>query len=338
MTFPSGTVLAEQARTTLDQIYIVRSGRLELFFESRGEKSLRHALEPGDIFGGISILMNAGLAIRSLKVISDASLYALPAHVFLDLCRRYSPFQAFFIAAFNQRMEDESYGAAIAASQVVYFLSKIIPFSFLNDEEVKAIAPMVTAVHHAKDTLVFVQGESRVDGLYIVQKGAAERYFEQNQRKTLHSILAEGEMSGGISMLVNDMLAVRTLRHHRRYHVLQAAPPGVLRPVPTVRSLQRIFHRHLRQTHAGPHLCGRHRQERAHPSRRPVSFQPAGEGGLQPRPVDLQRRRHRPNESMRTMTTSLNSRCQGCQSIEEQELRGMCQNETIPVTTSNLCT
>ena len=61
MTFPSGTVLAEQARTTLDQIYIVRSGKLELFFESRGEKSLRHALEPGDIFGGISILMNAGL-------------------------------------------------------------------------------------------------------------------------------------------------------------------------------------------------------------------------------------------------------------------------------------
>ena len=212
MTFPSGTVLAEQARTTLDRIYIVRSGRLELFFESRGEKSLRRALEPGDIFGGISILMNAGLSIRSLKVISDASLYALPAHVFLDLCRRYSPFQAFFISAFNQRMEDESYGAAIAASQVVYFLSKIIPFSFLNEEEVKAIAPQVTAVNHPKDTLVFVQGESRIDGLYIVQKGAAERYFEQNQRKTLHSILAEGEMFGGISMLVNDMLAVRTLR------------------------------------------------------------------------------------------------------------------------------
>jgi CBS domain-containing protein len=212
MTFPSGTVLAEQARTTLEQIYIVRSGRLELFFESRGEKSLRRALEPGDVFGGISILMNAGLAIRSLKVISDASLYALPAHVFLDLCRRYSPFQAFFISAFNRRMEDESYGAAIAAAQVVYFLSKIIPFSFIDEEEVKAIAPHVTAVHHPKDTLVFVQGESRVDGLYIVQKGAAERYFEQNARKTLHSILAEGEMFGGISMLVNDMLAVRTLR------------------------------------------------------------------------------------------------------------------------------
>jgi CBS domain-containing protein len=212
MTFPGGTVLAEQGRTTLNQVYIVSSGRLELFFESQGEKSLRGALEPGDIFGGITILMNAGLAIRSLVVISDASLYVLPKHVFLDLCRRYGPFQGFFVAAFNRRMQDESYGAAIAASQIVYFLSRIIPFSFLDEDEIRAVAPAVTAVHHPKDRVVFVQGETRIDGLYIVQKGAAERYFDDGRRKTLHSILGEGEMFGGISMLVNDMLAVRTLR------------------------------------------------------------------------------------------------------------------------------
>jgi CBS domain-containing protein len=211
MTFTRGTVLAEQGRTTLDQIYIVSSGALELFFESRGEKNLQRALEPGDIFGGISILMNAGLSIRSLTVTSDASLYALPKPVFLDLCRRYKPFQDFFITAFNRRMQDESYGAAIAASQIVYFLTRIIPFSFLEEEEIKAVAPAVTAVNYPKDSVVFVQGETRVDGLYIVQKGAAERYFEDRQRKTLHSILGEGEMFGGISMLVNDMLAVRTL-------------------------------------------------------------------------------------------------------------------------------
>jgi CBS domain-containing protein len=212
MTFPSGTVLAEQGRTTLSQVYIVHSGRLDLFFERLGKKALHRVLEPGDLFGGISILMNAGLAIRSLTVAADAALYVLPKPVFLDLCRRYSHFQSHFVSDFNWRMQDESYGAAIAASQIVYFLSRIIPFSFLDEEEVKTIAPLVTAVHHPKDTTVFVQGESRVDGLYIVQRGAAERYFEDNQRKTLHSILGEGEMFGGISMLVNDMLAVRTLR------------------------------------------------------------------------------------------------------------------------------
>lgn len=212
MTFPGGTVLAEQGRTTMDQIYIVSDGRLDLFFESRGERTLRSSLGTGDIFGGISILMNAGLAIRSLTVEADAALYVLPKPVFLDLCRRFSHFRSHFVSAFNRRMQDESYGAAIAASQVVYFLAKILPFSFLEEEEVQAVAPSVTAVYYPNDTVVFVQGESRVDGLYIVQKGAAERYFEDRQRKTLHSILGEGEMFGGISMLVNDMLAVRTLR------------------------------------------------------------------------------------------------------------------------------
>jgi CBS domain-containing protein len=196
----------------MDQIYIVHSGRLDLFFESRGESALRSVLEAGDVFGGISILMNAGLAIRSLIVAADSALYALPKGVFLDLCGRFSHFKSHFVSAFNRRMQDESYGAAIAVSQIVYFLSQIIPFSFLNEEEIQAIAPLVTAVHHPKDSVVFVQGETRVDGLYIVQKGAAERYFEDRQRKTLHSILGEGEMFGGISMLVNDMLAVRTLR------------------------------------------------------------------------------------------------------------------------------
>jgi CBS domain-containing protein len=212
MAFAGGTVLAEQGRTTLDQIYIVRSGRLDLFFKSQGAETLRSALEAGDIFGGISILMNASLAIRSLTVASDATLYALPKAVFLDLCGRFSHFRSHFVNAFNRRMQDESYGAAIAASQIVYFLTRIIPFSFLEEEEIKAIAPAITAVHHPKDHVVFVQGETRIDGLYIVQKGAAERYFDDGRRKTLHSILGEGEMFGGISMLVNDMLAVRTLR------------------------------------------------------------------------------------------------------------------------------
>jgi CBS domain-containing protein len=212
MTFPAGTVLAEQGCTTMDRIYIVGSGRLDLFFESRGEKVLHSVLGAGDIFGGISILMNASLAIRSLTAASDSTLFVLSKAAFLDLCGRFSHFQSHFVAAFNQRMQDDSYGAAIAASQVVYFLSRIIPFSFLDEDEIKAIVPSVTAVRHPKDRLVFVQGETRVDGLYIVQKGAAERYFEDRQRKTLHSILGEGEMFGGISMLVNDMLAVRTLR------------------------------------------------------------------------------------------------------------------------------
>jgi CBS domain-containing protein len=212
MTFSRGTVLALQGRTTLDYVYFIRSGSLELFFDGDGRKTLQGALGPGEIFGAISILMNAGLAIRSLAVMEDAALYLMPKKVFLDLCDRHAFILGHFNQAFAQRMQNESYAAAIAGSQTALFLARIPPFSFLPEEDLRALAPHTSSVFFPKGVVVFVQGESRVDGLYIVQRGAAERYFEENRTKTLASAIGEGEMFGGISMLVNDMLAVRTLR------------------------------------------------------------------------------------------------------------------------------
>jgi len=212
VTFPQGTVLAVQGRTTLDYLYLIRSGNLELFFEREGRRTLQGGLVPGDVFGAISILMNAGLSIRSLVVLEDATLYLMPRKVFLELCERHSLLTDHFSQAFNQRMQNESYAAAIAASQVVNFLSRIPPFSFLPEEELGALRPHISSVFFPKDSVVFVQGETRVDGLYIIQKGAAERYFEENQTKTLSNVMGEGEIFGGISLLVNDMMAVRTLR------------------------------------------------------------------------------------------------------------------------------
>ena len=40
-----------------------------------------------------------------------------------------------------------------------------------------------------KDTVLFVQGHSKVEYLYIIQKGAAERYFEENDEKKLSGMI-----------------------------------------------------------------------------------------------------------------------------------------------------
>ncbi|MCK7513921.1 MAG: hypothetical protein MZV70_64485 [Desulfobacterales bacterium] len=77
-----------------------------------------------------------------------------------------------------------------AASQLVHFLCRYPPFSFLPEDELRALTPHISRVAFPADTVVFTQGESQVDGLYVIQSGAAERYFEQNRSKTLHSILA----------------------------------------------------------------------------------------------------------------------------------------------------
>ena len=212
MRFPRGTVLA--CRAGPRSITCTSSAPAAWNFSSRvtAARRCKAALGPGDIFGAISILMNAGLSIRSLAVMEDAALYLMPKKAFLDLCDRYPSILDHFNRAFSQRMQNETYAATIAGSQVAHFLARIPPFSFLPEEDLRALAPHTSSVFFPKGAVVFVQGESRVDGLYIVQRGAAERYFEENRTKTLANVIGEGEMFGGISMLVNDMLAVRTLR------------------------------------------------------------------------------------------------------------------------------
>ena len=76
--FPKDTVLSVQGKTKLESIYIIKEGSLELFYETDGEKELIGFLKPGEIFGGICILMNAGITVRTVKVLDDATLYTLP--------------------------------------------------------------------------------------------------------------------------------------------------------------------------------------------------------------------------------------------------------------------
>ncbi|MEA3280509.1 MAG: DUF294 nucleotidyltransferase-like domain-containing protein, partial [Thermodesulfobacteriota bacterium] len=97
-------------------------------------------------------------------------------------------------------------------SEAVQFLSVMVPFSFLPEKELKEIAAHLYTAHYPKNIVLFFQGRSKVDNLYIIQKGAAERYYEENDRKTLYLKLSEEDMYGGISMLLNNGIAVRTLK------------------------------------------------------------------------------------------------------------------------------
>ncbi|MGD8391923.1 MAG: DUF294 nucleotidyltransferase-like domain-containing protein, partial [Desulfobacterales bacterium] len=208
----SGHSLSVQGRTKLEYVYIVKDGILELFYETDGEKEMSGIVKPGEVFGGISILMNAGISVRSVKVVEDATLYVLPEKVFLDVATQHTDFYEFFAEKFRKRMLNKSYASVVAAGQVLHFLHELAPFSFLPEMDLEKIAAAVSIINYPKNTILFVQGRSKIDFLYIIQKGAAERYFEENDKKTLRGMLGEGDMYGGISMLVNEGVAIRTLR------------------------------------------------------------------------------------------------------------------------------
>ncbi|UCD80668.1 MAG: cyclic nucleotide-binding domain-containing protein [Desulfobacterales bacterium] len=210
--YPKTTVLSVQGRTKLDCVYIIKEGTMELFYETDGEKQIKGTLETGETFGGVSILMNAGISVRTVQVVNDATLYVFPQKAFLEICTRNKNFYEHFAGRFRAEMTNDSYASIVAVGQALHFLSRLVPFSFLPEEEISRIAAAISIINYPKDTLLFVQGQSKIQYLYIIKKGAAERYYEENNKKTLRGILSEGDSYGGISMLMNNGISIRTLR------------------------------------------------------------------------------------------------------------------------------
>ncbi len=211
-TYPKKTILSVQGRTILECIYIIKKGSLELFYETENEKTLSGILQPGEICGGIYILMNAGLSVRTVQTVDDSTLYTLPQNVFLDLCKRYDFFYDYFAEKFRDRMSNEAYASIATSGQVQHLLSRLVPFSFLPEEEIDRIAAAISIIYHLENTVLFHQGQNKIEHLYIISKGAAERYFEEDDKKTLRGLLGEGDMYGGISLLLNKGIPIRTLK------------------------------------------------------------------------------------------------------------------------------
>lgn len=210
--FPKGEILAVQGKTVLEHVLVIVSGTLELYFEENGQRTISGELKAGDIFGGISLLMNAGLAVRTVQAKTDTLAFVMLKKDFLSLCTRQPNVAKYFVDEFSRRMLDESYAELMAATQAAKFLSQIDPFSFLPENEIEKTAAKLDIVRHPKNKVLFIQGQSRVQALHIVQKGAAERYFEERNKKVLSGLMGEGDLYGGISMLLNDGFSVRTLK------------------------------------------------------------------------------------------------------------------------------
>jgi CBS domain-containing protein len=205
------TVYAKQGETRVENIFIVREGALALYDERENNKLVGHIKE-GEVFGGITILLNGGLSLRTAKADKDCAGYAVPREIFLALTAHYPEFFEYFLENFSKHISDPSLDSLIEAGYLRRFLSGIEPFSFLPEEEIRRISDTMKVVRYPKNTVLFVQGSSRIGYLYILQKGSAERYYEEDGKRTMREFLSEGDLYGGISILLNDGISVRTVR------------------------------------------------------------------------------------------------------------------------------
>ncbi len=104
-----GEVKFVQRQTKVDHLYIILEGCAELYFEQDHDKIIRGILSEGDCFGGISMLVNDCLAVRSMILMEDTTFYKLPKALFFQLCDEFDHFKEFFTNTFGKKMLDRSY-------------------------------------------------------------------------------------------------------------------------------------------------------------------------------------------------------------------------------------
>jgi len=204
-------ILLIQNKSEIKNVFIIQSGSLELYYEKGGKKLLSSFLKQGQSCGGIGLLMNDGISVRTVMVESKAALLLLPQALFLELCHQYPKFSDYYIKIYRKLADDQAYAAIVSSGQALRFLAGIVPFSFLPETELEMIASKLSVVRYPRKTVVFTQNRSKIEYLHILQKGIAYRYYEDLGEKKLRGMLGEGDIYGGISMLINNGIAVRTL-------------------------------------------------------------------------------------------------------------------------------
>lgn len=209
--YHKGRRLAVQGETSIKDIFVVRRGQLSLYEEKDGRQQFGGHIKPGEVFGGITILMNGGISLRTVYVDENSEFYLIPDEKFLDLCKSYKKFYEYFLENFSSHIADKSLEAIIKSGQARRFLSEVPPFSFLPEAALERASNALSVIFYPRGTFLFVQSRTPVGYLYILQKGSAERYIEEGGGKTMRAILDEGDIYGGISILLNDGVSLKTL-------------------------------------------------------------------------------------------------------------------------------
>jgi len=115
--YPAGTLILKQDGARVDYLYIILKGAVERYFQKDNEKTLCGLLGEKEMYGGISMLLNNGISVRTLVTREESFFYLLPKKVFLKTCQEHPLFSDHFTNIFGRRMLDRSYSDMIVKSR-----------------------------------------------------------------------------------------------------------------------------------------------------------------------------------------------------------------------------
>ncbi len=112
--YEKGITLFTQDKSKVEKLYVILKGSLKRYYETSKGKKLTGKLGEGDVYGGMSMLINNSISVVTLKVAEDSVLYTLPAEKFIETCSKFEHFKEFFTNTFGKWMQNKSYAGIMA--------------------------------------------------------------------------------------------------------------------------------------------------------------------------------------------------------------------------------
>lgn len=110
ITYNKDKVIYQQEISKLKGVDIIVKGEYESFFyDSVQNKRLVEHHQPGFCYGGVSVLLNRRLSLRTVIAKKGTLVYFLHRKDFRALCKAYEDFFLYFTAEFGKRMQNEEF-------------------------------------------------------------------------------------------------------------------------------------------------------------------------------------------------------------------------------------
>jgi CBS domain-containing protein len=184
-TIKKDNILLVQEISPIEKFLVISKGSAEYYFEQNNEKTLQGLLNEGDDFGGISILLNDAVSIRTLKVLEDSVFLSLDANIFLKTCENFEEFKAFFTNTFGRLMLNKAY-AGIIARQIK---DKEFNLPFFNQPISAIFRPNIATCPHDATIKEVAQK---------MAKNNSGSIFIKNDKGTVDAIITDAALTSNV--------------------------------------------------------------------------------------------------------------------------------------------
>ena len=165
----------------VEKLYILSKGSAQYYFMESATKILQKQLNEGDNFGGIAILINDAISIRTLEILEDSKFMTLDANIFLRTCAKFEKFKDYFTGEFGKCMLNKAYAGIILR----HIRDKEVNLPFFNQPISAMFRPRIITC--PADTTIQVASEK-------MSRSGSSAILVKNEKKEIQGLVTDADL------------------------------------------------------------------------------------------------------------------------------------------------